>query len=266
MNLMMLLHCITLNHDDGDIKQLVVQLQQSFNEQKADLQSSINGKIEGEIKSLQSYIDQQVGQLTTRINDVEERVVALERMEEERTKFNYDDTLVAINLPFEANENITAKANDLINRGLRVHGVPVVRAMRLKGRNGKPGITKIQLVSLDDKKKLLNAKSNLKQSDSYRNVFIRSSKSHEERLAETNFRAILNVIPGGSNLMLTSNGKIVSKTFNSTTPSNNPPNRRQHSDYTHMSGPWISPSQAAAGYGPPGPRNFRNDFYTSVMH
>ena len=114
MNLMMLLHCITLNHDDGDIKQLVVQLQQSFNEQKADLQSSINGKIEGEIKSLQSYIDQQVGQLTTRINDVEERVVALERKEEERTKFNYDDTLVAINLPYEANENMIHRWRNVI--------------------------------------------------------------------------------------------------------------------------------------------------------
>ena len=110
------------------IKQLVVQLQQSFNEHKADvrkrfqdqqkalekMQSSINGKIEGEIKSLQSYIDQQVGQLTTRINDVEERVVALERMEEERTKFNYDDTLVAINLPYEANENMIHRWRNVI--------------------------------------------------------------------------------------------------------------------------------------------------------
>ena len=210
------------------IKASLVKIQTSIDEHKKDvikkfeaqsksikkLKTAINEKIETEIKSSQTYIDQQVGLITNRINDIEVRVKVLETKENERAMYNYDDTLVAINLPYEPNEDIKAKAEALISTGLKVAGVPVLRATRLKSRDSKPGLTKIQVNSLEDKKKLLRAKVNLRHSQTYSKVYLRSSKSHEERQAEINFRTMLNVIPGGANYMLTGNGRIVKKTNN----------------------------------------------------
>ena len=203
-----------LSDQSKALKDMQTSLTIKIESEIKDMQTTLNTKIEKEIKGLETYIDQQVGQLSTRIGTIEGKLEILEAKENERAMFNYDDTLVAINLPQEPNENIELKADDLIRNGLKVHGVRILRAARLKGRDGKPGLTKIQLHSLDDKKKLLQAKSNLKQCPLYKKVFIRSSKSHEERLAETNFRTILSMIPRGTNFMLTSNGRIVNKTTN----------------------------------------------------
>ena len=187
---------------------------QEQNKALKEMQSNLNVKIEEEMKGLQHYIDQQVGQLAARMKDIENRLHVVEEREKEKAAFNYDETLVLINFPYDPSEDLMAKADEFIRNGLKVHDSNIVRATRLKGRDGKPGITKVQLESLEQKIRVLRNKINLKHSDSYQRVYVRSSKSHKERLAEANFRFLMSVIPGGDNLMLTSNGKMVKKTSN----------------------------------------------------
>ena len=90
--------------------------------------------------------------------------------------------------------------------------VRITGACRLKSNvRDKPGIFKIAFRNLEDKKKVLRSKVKLKDHAEFKNVFLRSSKTHTERLLELNTRTLLKHIPNGDQLRLTSHGKIVPK-------------------------------------------------------
>ncbi len=88
----------------------------------------------------------------------------------------------------------------LINDTLNID-VEVVRAKRLAGRNGKPDRVKIEVKDLEDKKRILTAKSNLKRSE-LPDVFLRSSKPHVERLQELNTKVLLQELPNRQRYLL----------------------------------------------------------------
>ena len=71
---------------------------------------------------------------------------------------------------------------------------------------------KFQFESVADKVKVLKEKAKLKQSPEFSRTYIRSSKSHTDRLIEMNFRTILGMIPGGDNMKITANGRLMDKT------------------------------------------------------
>jgi hypothetical protein len=87
--------------------------------------------------------------------------------------------------------------------------VAISQVKRLQGRNGKPGLVKVAFDSLESKIKVLKAKRSLKAKPQYSNCWMRSSKSHAERVTELNFQALLDLIPEGDQYKLTSNGKLV---------------------------------------------------------
>ena len=60
---------------------------------------------------------------------------------------------------------------------------------------GRPGIVKIELRNVDDKKTVLQAKAGLRKTRQVRNVYIRGAQTHAERLIDLNFKAILNEMP-----------------------------------------------------------------------
>ena len=101
----------------------------------------------------------------------------------------------------------------------------MVAALRLKSRvNGKPGPVKISFQSTEEKIEVPRRKRDLPEVDVYKFVFLRSSKSHTERLIELNAKIILNQIPSGNQFRITSNGRVVKKSFDfhPNDPSNTP--------------------------------------------
>ena len=250
------------------LKVLILQIQQSLEEHKEDMKKKLSAqnisiktmeknltkkmsdnlelvtvKIEDEVKKLQLYIDQEVGRLTSRLNEMEEHVNALEKRNDEINKFNPDETIVVINLPCEEDENIMVKAGHLIRQGLRCANVKIVRALRLKGNDGKPGLVKIQVESLENKIKLLRSKQNLKNSVDYSRVFIRSSMTHTERNMEANLKLLLKYIPGTQNLQVSRNGRL--KILDSSRSHNDGASNRQISalsdtPLSSVPSPWIN--------------------------
>lgn len=89
-------------------------------------------------------------------------------------------------------------------------------AARLKNRKiNKPGLVKISFARIDQKIRVLRAKRKLAEISGYRSVFLRSSKTHTERLIELNARTILNEMPNGKDFnRITANGRIVKKIDN----------------------------------------------------
>lgn len=106
---------------------------------------------------------------------------------------NVDLTITASGIKVTESENLVTKANDLIRSlGEDVSSnVQVTAATRLPTRfNDRPGIVKISFRSTEEKVRVLRNKMKLKDSEEYKHVYIKSSKSRIERLIETNARAV----------------------------------------------------------------------------
>lgn len=244
------------------VKRLIEKLQASFDAHQKDMErrldahekslkkakSSVTKKIETERKTLQDYIDTELGRLTSRMTDIEDKVKKLEEKQSESEKFNPEVTIIASKLPYSADEDLNKKAHDLISKGLRLHNPGIVRTHRLESKGPHPGLVKIQLSSLDEKKRVLQAKLNLQQDDQYKMVFLRSSKTHAERIHEMNVRTLLNIIPQGNSFRLTGNGKLVRKqNAQASAPSHHAGQRNQTEnlsnglDYSYSASPWLRP-------------------------
>lgn len=132
--------------------------------------------------------------------------------ENERNPLNNADiTIIASNIPQQPEENILEISKELINT--LNESVDVVAAARLRNRKfGKPALVKISFASVQDKIKILRENKQLKMVEKYKNVFLRGSKTHTERLLELNARTLLNELPHGKDFRITSNGRIVKKT------------------------------------------------------
>ena len=258
-----------LNIDDDDVtlyslKKLLVTLQTSFDahkeeikkkldehkadfkkridKQSKDLQKSINEKIETEVKNLTKYIDQEIGTMVTRLEHVETRMKKLEEKQEQSEVFSYDTTVIISNLAVELNEDLPKKVDNLIKDGLRLHGIKFLRVLRLQSRNTKPGLVKVQLHSLEDKVKLLRAKQHLSQSEVYKKVFMRSSKSHAERVAEFNMKTLMATLPGlNKDYRLTGNGKLIPKS-----------EIQPQKSHTPINNGTFGPTTSFGPHGPPG--------------
>ncbi len=82
------------------------------------------------------------------------------------------------------------KVLDLVRNGL-CSNTRVVRVMLLSQRGCAPRLLKIEVPTLEDKISLLEKKQELSRTQIYSNVFIRSSKSHTDRLIEIKTQMIL---------------------------------------------------------------------------
>jgi hypothetical protein len=128
---------------------------------------------------------------------------------EEKFHFDVETTIVAQGVPVTPGHDPFRQAEDLVYNGIGTQGVSVVRAKRLSTRNNKPGLMKIEVRSLDEKIRILRDKKKLANHNVYGRVFVRSSKSHAERLMEANLWLLLQQLPQGHQLRVAGSGKLV---------------------------------------------------------
>ena len=74
---------------------------------------------------------------------------------------------------------------------------------------GKPPLLKIAFESVEQKVEVLRAKKNLSGPNEFKNVYLRSSKNHTERILELNAKTLLSQLPNGNQFRVTGNGRIV---------------------------------------------------------
>ena len=78
-------------------------------------------------------------------------------------------------------------------------------------RRGKPRLMKVAFETIDQKVQVLRAKMALKGHPIFDRVYLRSSKSHTERLFELNAKTILSVLPNGHLYRVAANCHILKK-------------------------------------------------------
>ncbi len=104
---------------------------------------------------------------------------------------------------------------NIVNRLIAsLDGVTVkpVKSVRLKEGERKKTLVKITFEALQDKIAVLRAKFSLRSTNDFSKVFLRSSKSHVERLIDINFKKLLDIIPGGESLRVAASRRIVERT------------------------------------------------------
>lgn len=198
--------------------EFMASIDDKFKAMKLDFDLEL-GRHQGQIDSLSRSVDT----LIERIQKVEnlerpeyeqESASGTNKKNQANTLYDPELTIIANNVRQCEDENIFEIANDMISH--LSDSVKVVAAARLKSRGiGKPGLVKISFRSVDEKIEVLRSKRDLQNVEAYKSVFLRSSKSHTERLIELNAKTILNQIPNGNQFRITSNGRIVKKTQNS---------------------------------------------------
>ena len=67
----------------------------------------------------------------------------------------------------------------------------IMATMHTPGRGKNKGVLKIQLKTCEDKIDVLRRKSNLKNSFSFKKVYLHNFKSHTDRLIEIDFKTLL---------------------------------------------------------------------------
>ena len=125
---------------------------------------------------------------------------------------NNDITVVVKNLPETPEENLLAKARELISAlGEDVSSnVRIAAVSRLPARfRNKPGLMKVSFEDVDQKILVLRNKYKLKNDAAYKRVYIESAKSHVERLLEINARTMLRELPQGRSYRVSGNGRIL---------------------------------------------------------
>ena len=139
-----------------------------------------------------------------------ERIETLERSGAEAVDFSPEVTTVVTGLKYTEEEDILQKVKDLIRIGLGLN-INVKQAMRTPPRNGKPGtVVKIEFQSKLDKITVLKKKKDLRNSNGYKNVYMRSSQSHMERMLHSNTMTILKEM-GADKKYTFLGGKLINK-------------------------------------------------------
>ena len=207
---------INMSGDDGhgDIETLCQEIR-GLKIMCQDIKDTLSNKIQQSqnemikrINEMDTSFSRDISVINTRIDNVESQVQDMVAGD----NYNPDRTLVVTKLNEEPGSTVFDQAQALVRDGLGL-ATQVVRAKRLQGRNGNPGIVKVELPSLEKKVEALRRKPNLQSQRRYERVYVRSSQSHEERVAQSNLKVIVDAIPElRGRYRFAGNGRIVDKT------------------------------------------------------
>ena len=173
----------------------------------------MDNKIKKEVGNLRAELAEEISEVKTNVNKaVNDCKNELERMKKSyaevvkaaseshqvvRDKEDISLNIVIRNLPETANEQIASKVNKLFADGLQVRDVQVQSAERKQSRSDRvPGLVIAKCRSKADKGQILRKKASLKESRAYKDIFIHSDKSREDRNMEANLRNIAEAVGG----------------------------------------------------------------------
>ena len=127
---------------------------------------------------------------------------------------NCELTVIATNIPVRHDRPLLETAKALISAlGEEVsRHAKITDVKRCPDRaTGKPPLLKIAFENVEQKVQVLRAKESLKRTHDFKNVYLRSSKNHTERILELNAKTLLSQLPNGNQYRVTANGRIVKK-------------------------------------------------------
>ena len=163
------------------------------------MMTDLHRKMDNQGKAIQDIKDT----LTTEIESVKSR---LDRIE--RPPFDPERTLVFTGIKPNGSTSDLSKIQCLLEMTGEEFNVVNVKRLATQSERGI-GLIKCELQSLEEKINILKKKEVMIQAAP--GSWIRSSKSHMERIMTMNFQTILKLIPGGDQYRVTGTGKVEEK-------------------------------------------------------
>jgi cytochrome c556 len=192
-------------------------IDKKFDELKRQITEDIGRRIESFKRAFRSEINKDLEQLRQQCATIQTQLEAI-NIPETSPFDDVNKCIVISNFPHDYNANLKVNVSsmlDEINSENELDGVDIVDCMRLgdpaKQTRERPGLLKVALDSLESKKKVLCQKGKLKNTVNYKDVGVRSSMTHTERLMQMNFRTLLRCVPDGKDYRLSGNGRIISR-------------------------------------------------------
>ena len=191
-------------------------LQKTFDSKLEKLRNEVVKTIDDKIRSVKVDIDLQFASLERRIELFESEMSSLKADAGfvDNSVNNCDITVIATNVHVRHDRPLMDTAKALISAlGTDVsHRSMITDVKRCPDRGtGKPPLLKIAFESVEQKVEVLRAKKNLSNSSEFKNVFLRSSKTHTERILGLNAKTLLPQMPNGNQFRVTGNGRTVKK-------------------------------------------------------
>ncbi|KAI8486129.1 hypothetical protein Bbelb_362290 [Branchiostoma belcheri] len=195
--------------DSAAIMNELKSLSQKIDGMQSSLEKQLNKKVDSLRTSMEKMVTETKDELKAELErkteeigvniDLEmghaiEKKMAGTNKADRPGEFDPDESVIVSGLPFEEGEDIQAKIEGLLRTGIH-SDVPVVAAERMKPRGREScrsqGETEV-----------------IKGNPLYEKVFLRSAKSHTDRLIELNFRTLLWEISGGKDYFITGSERV----------------------------------------------------------
>ena len=172
----------------------------------------------GRIKAVKDECILEVSKLDKRLDNFETKTKAHDELVRQlqethgtgyKTSFEPLVSIIVSNVPYQEGEDIREKMKEMITTHLVLPNEHIINCERTQFRQNRPGVVKVEMASLEAKIRVLRAKSRLREVAGYKRTYICSAKSHSERVAERNFKTLLNEVPYGKSFRVTGHGIIV---------------------------------------------------------
>ena len=99
--------------------------------------------------------------------------------------------------------------NKIIKDGIGIFDVEVSSAERRVSAENKPGVIIATFKSIEDKKKVMEKKKNLKTKQNFSNIFIHHDQSRDQRKNSKNLRVLVDAIKTGKTDKLSVRGTAI---------------------------------------------------------
>ena len=196
----------TLEEKINNLSNKINVQEQGLNDAKHDIETLFKSISKLEKQQSSHAIIEQTAPSSVSVMDVDEGV-------------NSGNSIVISNLPNHDKDEEDVMTLLYVGLSLPIHDIAIKNISRSESKGEEPGNLTMELETIDHKIHVLRKKRDLRYTNEYHNVFIRSVKSRSDIIMERNFTAILNNIPRNHNLMMASNGKIITR--NQTTSTGN---------------------------------------------
>ena len=144
-------------------------------------------RVEKTLNLLTTKMEEQEEALVVQGQEIEDLRVKVDDLEtKSKPKFDPETTIVAYRVPYTQTEDLNGKVKLMLEQGIGT-AVEMKNVTRTPLYQGRAGLVKVQFNTREDKITVLKNKQNLRNCSGWmRNVYLRSSKSHAERLIEAN--------------------------------------------------------------------------------
>ena len=163
---------------------------------------------------VQSVKDEFMADLNNMAEDINELSTQIQNNSAETRTTEASEKQLALNIAVrnvgeKPRENVKNEVNKIIKDGIGIFDVEVSSAERRVSAENKPGVIFATFKSIEDKKKVMEKKKNLKTKQIFSNIFIHHDQSRDQRKNSKNLRVLVDAIKTGKTDKLSVRGTAI---------------------------------------------------------